>query len=376
LGITGIMSIGKNDLDFLTEKNCSNEFINDILDTIQKDYKGIYNEEDEKILKDFKSTNLGLFLTPHEITYLNLNDKAQWADYLLFRWKFRCYPSLKKLLKVPLYLLIEPVSICNMRCIMCFQRDETFSSNKDYMGMMNMDLFKHIIDEAYENGIKAVTLASRGEPTLHPRFGEMLAYTTGKFFEVKLSTNALLLNDEKIYQILESDVSFVTFSCDAFTQEGYRKIRLKDKFNTVLSNIENFNRIKTEEYPDSKCMTRVHGVKVDKGLDYNAFHDFWKNKCDTVTLMNCQSRWDTYNNPIIGDEEKKISCYRLWKFMYIWYDGTCNPCDLDYKSFLSVGSVVDKSISEIWRGEKFEKLRKSHINGQCDLHYPCDRCYL
>jgi radical SAM protein with 4Fe4S-binding SPASM domain len=92
--------------------------------------------------------------------------------------------------------------------------------------------------------------------------------------------------------------------------------------------------------------------------------------------MNCQSRWDTYNNPIIGYEEKEIGCNRLWKFMYIWYDGTCNPCDLDYKNFLSVGSVVDKSISEIWHGGKSVELRKSHNNGQRDLHYPCDRCYL
>ncbi len=52
------MSIGKDDLDFLTEKSCSNEFINDILNTIQKDHKGTYNEEDEKILIESNQRNI------------------------------------------------------------------------------------------------------------------------------------------------------------------------------------------------------------------------------------------------------------------------------------------------------------------------------
>ena len=67
--------------------------------------------------------------------------------------------------EVPLYLLIEPVSTCNLRCPFCFQVDKTFT-RKPYMGTMNIDLFKKIIDEANEIGVGAITLASRGEPTL------------------------------------------------------------------------------------------------------------------------------------------------------------------------------------------------------------------
>ena len=43
----------------------------------------------------------------------------------------------------------------------------------------DFSLFKKIIDECETGGTKAITLASRGEPTLHPQLGEMLDYVKG-----------------------------------------------------------------------------------------------------------------------------------------------------------------------------------------------------
>ena len=39
---------------------------------------------------------------------------------------------------------------------------------------MKMDLYKKIVDEANDIGVGAVTLASRGEPTMHKKYSEML----------------------------------------------------------------------------------------------------------------------------------------------------------------------------------------------------------
>ena len=68
------------------------------------------------------------------------------------------------------------------------------------------------------------------------------------------------------------------------------------------------------------------------------------------------------------------ACNYLWERMYVWYDGLCNPCDIDYKSKLSVGSIKDESIKEIWNGQKFTELRNMHLNGKRNKVYPCDRC--
>ena len=64
----------------------------------------------------------------------------------------------------------------------------------------------------------------------------------------------------------------------------------------------------------------------------------------------------------------------LWTRMYIWYDGTVNPCDFDYKSFLTVGNANDNLLKDIWKNNKYNKLRENHLNSLRSKHNPCDRC--
>ena len=60
--------------------------------------------------------------------------------------------------------------------------------------------------------------------------------------------------------------------------------------------------------------------------------------------------------------------------MYIWFDGKVNPCDADYKSYLSYGNFQDKTIKEIWNGEKIKKLREEHLENKRNKVNPCNKC--
>ena len=57
---------------------------------------------------------------------------------------------------------------------------------------------------------------------------------------------------------------------------------------------------------------------------------------DHVVFVKEQVRWDTYNNTPDGVNSP---CMYLWERMYVWFDGTTNPCDVDYKSELSMGKL-------------------------------------
>ena len=153
------------------------------------------------------------------------------------------FPGKQLVYDFPIYLLIEPVSACNLRCIMCFQIDESFTSNNNFMGNMDIILFKKIIDEAVEGGTKAITLASRGEPTFHPKLGEMLEYCSGKFFELKINTNGTKLPDKLIHQILKNGVTNMVFSIDSYTKDEYESIRVQGIFEEVVNNVKRFQEI-------------------------------------------------------------------------------------------------------------------------------------
>ena len=112
----------------------------------------IYDEEDYKILKEIhqsiiKKNELPFSLNRVEVNrikYLEGNNTL--LNYLIYRYKFDLYPKMKIVSKFPVYILIEPTSVCNLRCTMCFQADKTFTKKK-YMGLMDFNLYKKIFDK-------------------------------------------------------------------------------------------------------------------------------------------------------------------------------------------------------------------------------------
>ena len=357
------LSEGNKEIQAQIKKVCESS-----LEIVNDEDKGILNSILKELAQDKWST-----IKHQELNFLKNHDESVWADYLIFRWKFKIYPALKKAPEFPLYLLVEPSSVCNIKCKMCFQSDESFSCNKDYMGVMDFDMFKKIIDEAAEGGTKAITFASRGEPLLNKKFGEMLQYSKGKFYEIKINTNAILLTEELCRTILDAEVGIVVFSVDAYDKETYEKIRNTDKFPQVLENIKRFHKIRKEEFPNAKVVTRAHGVKVEKDFDDKKFHEFWKDIADAVTMMECIERWNTYENKVNSITKP---CQFSFDRLYIWYDGKYNPCDEDYKSYQSFGNFKETTIRKIWNGEKITKFREAHLNGERTKLTPCDRCEL
>jgi len=304
-----------------------------------------------------------------EIEWLNVHEPEAWLEYLVFRYKFKYYPLEKRLEDFPLHLLIEPTPLCNLSCPMCFQSDDTFRRSHR-MGMIDLEFFKDLIDQAYTHKCAALTLASRGEPTLHAQLGEMLFYCRGKFLELKLNTNAVCLNEELAHQILEAGVDIVVFSVDSYESKEYEKYRQGASFDKVLSNIERFARIRSSHAQYKKTATRIHGVYMGGGQSKEKFLKFWEDRVDSVVFKEAIPRWDTYNNEVIAQSKP---CKLLWERMYVWFDGICNPCDFDYKSKLCVGNAKKESLAKIWKAEPYMRLRRLASRKEA---FPCDRCNL
>jgi len=319
--------------------------------------------------KDFADEIMSI-VSNQEIQWLRRNKPENVVDYLVYRYKFKKYPSMRKLEKFPLHLLIEPTSICNLRCIMCFQSDSSFHTS-EYMGMIDFGFFRELVDQAVENNCKAMTLASRGEPTLHKNFGDMLSYCKDKFFELKINTNATVLTEDMCYEILDTGVDIVVFSIDSCCREEYERIRKGGRFEQVVENIGRFSRIR-EAYPEyRKTATRISGVYFMSSQSKEKFLNFWSGLVDAVVYNDAVPRWDSYNNTPLSYDKL---CSLLWERMYVWYDGTCNPCDFDYKSKLKVGDAKKTLLKDIWLGEPYSKYRNMFLHGKREYLTPCNKC--
>ena len=293
--------------------------------------------------------------------------------YIKFRYKFYLCGKEKLNLGYPPYVLIEPVSACNLRCPFCFQTDTSFTK-KPFMGIMKFELFKKIIDEADELGVGAITIASRGEPTLHKQLGEMFAYIAGKknIFEVKTNTNATFLTEKLCHTMLSNNLTQIVISADHYVKKDYERLRLGANFEKILKNVDMLYNIRQKYYPGSMTEIRVSGVDSDKNLNRDEFHKFWIQRSDHVTAGFPLERWETYKNKPV--EKINDACENLWDRMYIWFDGKANPCDQDYKSYLSYGNFNNQSIKEIWKSQIISNIRKSHLSNKRNCINPCDRC--
>jgi radical SAM protein with 4Fe4S-binding SPASM domain len=320
-----------------------------------------------------EQSETGSILSNQELDWMEKHAPSQWLPYVLYRYRFKIYPPQRKLLDFPLHLLIEPTSICNLRCVMCFQVDTTFTK-REYMGMMPWELFTSVVDQAREHRCNAITLASRGEPTLHRRFGEMLQYIADAgVMDIKINTNATKLTEKLTHEILAAGVNQVVFSVDAATKATYESIRVLGKFEQVVENIDRFNTIRAVHYPQSPTVTRISGVLVRDDQDVEQMSEFWSSRVDQIVINRAIPRWDSYNNPLVDSTD---ACGLLWERMYVWYDGTVNPCDFDYKSCLAIGNASEAPLSQLWTSEPYRRLREAHLQAQRTSCYPCDRCPL
>ena len=322
------------------------------------------------IISDINNNKLEFQITQQESNYIKTCEDENLLDYLLYRYKFKEYPKKKISTDFPLYILVEPVSSCNLKCNVCFQSDKSFIK-KEFMGKMDFQLYKKVIDEAVENGTKAITFGSRGEPTIHPEITEFIDYAKNKFLDFKLITNATKLSEKLINKIFDSNIDLVQFSIDSEDKIIYEKIRKFAKFDEVLKNVQRYCEIK-KNYKNCKTVTRVSGLKVYEEQSDENFHKFWGQYADEVVFKKVSERWNTYNNEV--NEDLLTPCRAIWERMYVWFDGKVNPCDADYKSYLSYGNVKNDTIKNIWNSDAFFNLKKTHLDNKRNKLTPCDRC--
>ena len=345
----------------------------DIFNKFVEESGDFYAEELFNQLKNKKKFDFPINKPMEMFIIKNQKNIKKIIKYLIFRYKFYIAGKNKINLGYPPYLLIEPVSTCNLRCPFCFQTDKSFTK-KPYMGVIDFDFFKKIIDQADKLETGAITIASRGEPTMHKQYIEMLEYINQKenIFEIKTNTNGTYLTEKMCHAIFKNNVTQIVISSDHYIKKDYERLRLGSNFEKVVKNVDMLFNIRKKFYPDSFTEIRISGIDNERNLDREKFRNFWIKRCDHVTTSFPLERWNTYENEVLPNI--KDPCENLWDRMYVWFDGKVNPCDADYKSYLSYGSAKEYDLKELWNNKVISKTREQHVKKNRNEINPCDRC--
>lgn len=279
----------------------------------------------------------------------------------------------------PIHLVIEALYACNYRCPQCFLGISGFKKKFGGQGIMTMEQFKRIVDEAERYQTPSMLLNGVNEPLLDDHLIERMQYARDHgFIDIHLHTNGELLTEELCHQLIESGCTRLMVSLDAFSAETFAKIRVGGDYAKVLENIEMFLDIRRRKRSDLPVF-RVSMVRQKANEhEIKPFVDYWVPRVDYVHLQTYQEivqiRDYNYYSNVPTEIPYIFRCEQPWYANFIRPKGDALPCCSFMNYYLKMGNVFETSIREVWQSAPYREMRALHRRGEYRLNEACRKC--
>lgn len=264
----------------------------------------------------------------------------------------------------PLQLNMEMDNRCNLKCIHCSygMPEEEFKTKLD--DVMSFDEYKRIIDNASEGGLSALDMNTLNEPLLMKDIVERIRYAKEKgVMDILMNTNGTMLTEKKSRELVDSGLTRLLVSLDAYTEETYNKVRIGSNYSKVMKNIETFLEIRGNRPLPLLRMSFVR-IKINQH-EVTDFVKFWEGRADMVAIQeylpmsNCKEHLEQICNDEVFDDDDYF-CTDPWTRLNIRANGNVLPCCATqlFPNYV-LGNIKESSISELWNGERMKSLRKT-----------------
>lgn len=272
--------------------------------------------------------------------------------------------------------VVEIFGGCNYSCSMCPQ---STGRGSDWTRKMPIDLFKDILDQL--PGKPLIQLEGSGEPTMVKDLPLYVEACKERGMKSYMYTNGFNFHGNFMKDTLDAGLDFVRFSCIGYNRETYKKWMSQDNFYTIQNNI-----IKTKEYSKECDISSYHLILDNNNIDYE-LEQYRKNiitKLDIKGYIWKMHNWSGNINPEYNRKASvKKTCGRPFANEITIRAGGINgnrgavtPCCQTMGSPNESKSVLGhmglQSFDDIWYGDKYNELRKSHEFG--DWPDYCNNC--
>jgi len=294
----------------------------------------------------------------------------------LRRFKFEFLDKRQPLPDAPEHVQIQTVSGCNANCIFCPNKKTELDIPLGRR--MDMDLFKSVVDQCVELGVRRYSPYLMNESMLDPQLPERVAYITKRkksWMYSKINSHGGLLTERMAKGLLDSGLDRLNFSVQGIDPEVYEKV-MGIRFDKVLRNIERLIDLKHQ----GGYKMRIRVVM----LDTTEIHDqlpqiraFWKSRGIRINLNQLENRGHHKN--IKSDEiavhklENYDWCNRMFEQIYVLYDGRLVMCCADWEQTGIMGNLSNNRLTDIWHGPQYADYRRRFLEGNVK-GLICDGC--
>jgi len=138
-------------------------------------------------------------------------------------------PVCKDVFMGPPLMLIDLTGRCNLNCVYCrrsspWNKKYWDGQHPELSGFIDFEVVKNVLFEAKDLGIETILLVGGGEPTLHPKFLEIVNLIKKLNLTFNFSTNGVLLDLYNRY-LMDGRCGSVTVSLSFVSETSFKAIR-------------------------------------------------------------------------------------------------------------------------------------------------------
>jgi MoaA/NifB/PqqE/SkfB family radical SAM enzyme len=266
--------------------------------------------------------------------------------------------------RLPDIVQIESTNLCNAKCVFC-PRDEMHRQQ----GIMDMDLFRKVVDECAALGITHVRLHNYGEPFLDRRLVDKVRYAkTRGIAEVGMISNGSLITPGIAQGLIDAGLDAINISVDASGKETFERTRVNLDYDVVIDNIRTLDRLRREA-GRSRPKLILSFVRQQDSPEEQAFIDTWRGIADKIHITDLHNWAGTLN----AHSDVAYPCYRLWLTFTVLWDGRVSLCCADFDGRHVLGDLRTSTIREVWNAPAYRAARRQHLeSGGPEICRSCD----
>ena len=139
---------------------------------------------------------------------------------------------------------IDPIMACNLRCKMCYFTDPEYV--RSIKGQFKEEELNRVAEVIFKRALK-LQIGCGTEPTLYKDLYKLVALGTHyKVPYISITTNANLLDEDKIRLLLEAGLDEFTISLHGVNKESYENFMQKANYEKFHEVFRTFKKLKAE----------------------------------------------------------------------------------------------------------------------------------
>jgi len=300
-------------------------------------------------------------------------------DYLINYCKYRIIGN---------SIRIDASSICQLKCVKCFQSQDENRIKRCYLKFCD---FKKFVDD--NPTFRNIELSDNGEIFLNPELKEIIEYGFKKGIDLT-ARNGVNLNtasEEVLECLVKYKFKIMSVSIDGATNNTYQIYRRGGNLDNVIENIKRINFYKQKynsKFPKLIWQFIIFGHnenellearRMAKKLNMRFFIKLnWSESYSPVKDKELIKRETKYASRQEYEEKAKASysfpCHQLWLAPQISPDNELLGC-CNNSSSNTFGNVSRLGLQKCLRGERFiyaKKMLLGRVKGREDI--PCFQC--